>query len=221
MADIVFKANDRTEFGSAASRRLRRGGRVPAVIYGQGGSVSVDLDAHEFSTGIKGVTESTIVRVDVNGKTHETFVKATQRDIRDGRILHVDFYEIETGKPLRARVPLRIFGSPVGVRDGGVLETAIHAVEVECLPKDLPPRVEVDIGELKVNQTLHVRDLALGEGVKLISGADQVVALVKFAKVEAAAAAAPEETPAGTPAGTPAAAPAAPGAGAKDAKADK
>jgi large subunit ribosomal protein L25 len=218
MANIVFKAADRTNFGSSASNRLRRAGRVPAVIYGQGSSISVELDAHEFSNGIKGVTESTIVQVDVNGKSHDTFVKATQRDIRDGKILHVDFYEIETGKPLRARVPLRIFGSPVGVRDGGVLETAIHAIEVECLPKDLPPRVEVDIGDLKVNQTIHVRDLKLGDGVKLISGADQVVALVKFAKVEAVAEAAPEEAAAGTAAGAAGAA-AAPAA--KDAKPDK
>jgi large subunit ribosomal protein L25 len=216
MANIVFKAADRTNFGTAASNRLRRAGRVPAVIYGQGSSISVELDAHEFSNGIKGVTESTIVQVDVNGKNHDTFVKATQRDIRNGKILHVDFYEIEIGKPLRARVPLRIFGSPIGVRDGGVLETAIHAIEVECLPKDLPPRIEVDIGGLKVNQTIHVRDLALGNDVKLISGADQVVALVKFAKAEVVVEAAPEEAAAGTATGAAAPAPAA-----KDAKPEK
>jgi large subunit ribosomal protein L25 len=208
MASIVFKAENRTDFGSSMSRRLRRSGRVPAVIYGHAGSVNVALDAREFSTGIKGATESTIVQIDVDGKSHEAFVKATQRDIRSGDILHVDFYEVETGKPLHARVPLRIFGNPVGVRDGGILEVPLHHIEVECLPKNLPPRVEVDIGELKVNQTIHARDLALGDGVKLISGEDQVVALVKFAKAEVEAAATEEVPAAGTaavaaPAATP------------------
>jgi large subunit ribosomal protein L25 len=201
MASIVFKAKNRTGFGSPASRRLRREGRVPAVIYGHAGSVTVDLDAREFSSGIKGATESTIVQIDVDGTSRDAFVKATQRDIRSGDILHVDFYEVEPGKPLRARVPLRIFGNPAGVRDGGVLEVALHHIEVECLPKDLPPRVDVDISGLKVNQTIHVRDLALESGVKLISGEDQVIALVKFAKAEVEATAAEEAVPAaGTPA---------------------
>ncbi|MDR2864238.1 MAG: 50S ribosomal protein L25 [Spirochaetaceae bacterium] len=212
MANVVFKARERTDFGSSASRRLRKRGRVPAVIYGHGGTMNIDLDTREFSGGIKGATESTIVKVDLNGINHEAFVKATQRNIRDGEILHVDFYEIETDKVLRARVPLHIFGSPVGVRDGGVLETSLHSIELECLPKDLPPRIDVDISGLKVNQTIHVSNLALGEGIKLISGAEQVVAMVKFAKAEAAPVA--EEA-------APAAGTAAPAAGAKDAKAEK
>jgi large subunit ribosomal protein L25 len=206
MAGIVFNAKNRTGFGSAVSRRLRREGRVPAVIYGHAGSMTVDLDAREFSSGIRGATESTIVQVDVDGKSHEAFVKATQRDIRSGDILHVDFYEVETGKALRARVPLHIFGNPAGVRDGGVLEVALHHIEVECLPKDLPPRVDVDISGLKVNQTVHVRDLALKDGVKLISSEDQVIALVKFAKAEVEAPAAEEAAaPAAGTAATPSA----------------
>jgi large subunit ribosomal protein L25 len=163
-------------------------------MYGRTGkAVSIDLDGLEFANGVKGISESTIVKVEIDGKTHEAFVKDTQRNITDGRILHVDFYEIESGVALRARVPLHIHGNPIGVREGGILEFPLHEVEVECLPKDLPERLEVDVSGLGVNQSIHVRDLALGEGVRLISGSDQVVALVKFAKAEAAAAA-EEET---------------------------
>jgi large subunit ribosomal protein L25 len=208
MANVVFKAKSRTDFGSAVSRRLRRAGRIPAVIYGKGGTMSIDLDAHEFATGIRSVSESTIVKIDIDGTGHDAFVKATQRNIMDGNILHVDFYEIEMGKILRARVSLHISGNPVGVRDGGILETPLHDIEVECLPKDLPPRINVDISDLAVNQSLHVRDLKLGEGIKLISGEDQVVALVKYAKEEKVAPGAAEDVAA-------AAAP----ADAKDAKA--
>jgi large subunit ribosomal protein L25 len=96
---------------------------------------------------------------------------------------------------LRARVSIQIEGNPVGVREGGILETPLHDIEVECLPGNLPERIIVDISGLGVNQSIHVRDIALAEGVKLISAGDQVVALVKFAKEESAPAeeaAAPE-----------------------------
>ncbi|MDR2803432.1 MAG: 50S ribosomal protein L25 [Treponema sp.] len=187
MSNVVFSAKTRTDFGSAKSARLRKQGRVPGVIYGKGVTIAIDLDGRELSGHLRNISESTIVKVDVDGSMHDAFVKSTQRNIQDGNILHVDFYEIEMGKLLRARVSLRITGNPVGVRDGGILETPLHDIEVECLPKDLPERVNVDISQLGVNQSIHVRDLALGEGVKLISAEDQVIALVKFAKSEAVA----------------------------------
>jgi large subunit ribosomal protein L25 len=147
----------------------------------------IDLDTREFIAGVKGISESTIVQVDIGGTKHDAFVKATQRTIQDGNILHVDFYEIERGKILRAKVRVHVNGNPIGVREGGILEVPIHDVEVECLPKDLPRRIDVDISALGVNQSIHVRNLALGEGVKLVSAEDQVVALVKFAKADKAA----------------------------------
>ena len=190
MSQVVFSARDRASKGSAEARKLRRAGRIPAVLYGRtGSSVSIDLDALDFANGIKGISESTIVKVDVSGKVYDAFVKATQRDTLEGSILHVDFYAVEGNALLRARVSLHIKGNPVGVREGGILETPLRDIEVECLPKDLPPRLEVDVSALKANQAIHVRDLVLGEGVKLISNPDQVVALVKFAKAEAAPAA--------------------------------
>jgi large subunit ribosomal protein L25 len=186
VSKVVFKAASRVDSGSSFARRLRRSGRIPAVIYGRKGNpLSIDLDSKEFMTNIRGISESTIVGVDVEGTVHEAFVKSTQRNIRDGNILHVDFYEIESNTLVRARVSLHIHGNPIGVREGGVLETPLHDIEVECLPKDLPERLDVDIAALNVNQSIHVRDLALGDGVKLISNSEQVVALVKFAKAEA------------------------------------
>jgi large subunit ribosomal protein L25 len=187
MSQVVLTARNRIDKGSGAARRIRRTGRIPAVLYGRSGqSLSIDLDALEFINGIKNISESTIVKVDVDGKPYEAFVKDTQRNIQDGNILHVDFYEVESGVALRARVQIHIQGNPIGVREGGILEFPLHEVEVECLPKDLPERIDVDVSELKVNQSIHVRDLALGDGVRLISGGDQVVALVKFAKAETA-----------------------------------
>jgi len=219
MSEVVLQAKNRQKGGSAESRRIRRSGRIPAVIYGRTGqSVSIDLDAVEFVKGTKGISESTIVKVDVDGKTYDAFVKDMQRNIIDGNILHIDFYEVESGVVLRAKVSLHLFGNPVGVREGGMLENPLHEIEIECLPKDLPRRIEIDVSGLKANQSLHVRDIPLGEGVRLLSNPDQVIALVKFAKAEAATAAAAEAAAAATTAAAPAAdKKAAPAAGEKKA----
>ena len=207
MSKVVLQAKNRQKYGSAESRRLRRNGRIPAVIYGRSGkAVSIDLDSIEFSKRTKGISESTIVKVEAEDKSYDAFVKATQRNIIDGNILHIDFYEVESGVVLRAKVSLILQGNPIGVREGGMLETPLHEIEIECLPKDLPERIDIDISGLKANHSLYVRDIKLGEGVRLLSNPDQVVALVKFAKAEAAAAAAEA---AATPAADKKAAPAA------------
>ena len=211
MSNVVLSARNRQKSGSAESRRLRRSGCIPAVLYGRAGkALSIELNALDFVRGTKGISESTIVKVEVDGKSYDVFVKDTQRNIIDGNILHIDFYEVESGAALRAKISVIIRGNPVGVREGGILENPTQQIEVECLPKDLPQRIEVDISGLKVNQAIHVRDIPLAEGVRLVSGADKVVALVKFAKAETAVAA--EAAPAAV-----AAAPAAAGTGEKKA----
>ena len=211
MSQVVLSAKNREGKGSAAARRIRRSGRIPAVLYGRSGNArAIDLDALEFSRGVRNISESTIIKVEVDGKAYDALVKNTQRNILDGNIIHVDFYEVESDVAVRAKVSIQLQGNPAGVREGGILETPFHEIEVECLPKDLPERIVVDISDLKVNQSLYVRDIPLVKAVRLLSNPDQVVALVKFAKAEAAPAAA--ETAAAT-AAAPAAGAAAPAAG--------
>jgi large subunit ribosomal protein L25 len=171
-------------------------------MYGNSGSAqAVDLDALEFTKGIKGVSESTIIQINIDGNTHEAFIKDTQRDIISGKVLHVDFYEVAKGQVLHARVPLHIVGTAFGIRAGGIFENPLHEIEVVCLAKDLPEFVEVDVSALDVNQAIHVRDLKIDASVKVNSNSDQVVALVKYAKAEAAS-----EAPAAAAAAAPAAA---------------
>jgi large subunit ribosomal protein L25 len=173
-------------------------------LYGRSGkSIPIDLDALEFANGVKNISESTIVKVEVDGKPYDAFVKDTQRNILDGKILHVDFYEVESGVALRARVTINLKGTAAGVREGGILEFPRQEVEVECLPKDLPERIELDISGLGVNQSIHVRELPLSSAVRVITSPDQVIVLVKYAKEEAVAAPA-EEAAAAAPAEAPA-----------------
>jgi large subunit ribosomal protein L25 len=128
MSQVVLAARNRGKSGSSESRRLRRNGRIPAVLYGRSGqAIAIDLDAMEFARGVKHISESTIVKVEVDGKAYDAFVKDTQRNVIDGNILHVDFYEVESGVALRARVSLHLHGNPAGVREGGQQSGRIRA----------------------------------------------------------------------------------------------
>jgi len=98
--------------------------------------------------------------------------------------MHVDFYEFEKGKALRTRVPVRLIGNPVGVKEGGILEVLMHQIEVECLPKDLPEEITLDINELALDRAMHVSSLVLPAGVRSLIPSDQVVCLVAHRKAE-------------------------------------
>ncbi|MCX7655856.1 MAG: 50S ribosomal protein L25 [Treponemataceae bacterium] len=197
MEHVVLTAQKRTGLGSGYAARLRRSGRLPAVMYGaEGKAFPIELNMLEFAKGIKGISESTLINLSVDGVLHEVFIKDLQRDILTGKFLHVDFYEVEKSKALHAKVPVRILGTAEGVRQGGILEVPVHELEVECLPKDLPEHIDVDVSKLGVNQSLHVRDLVPPQGVKFLSNPEMVVATVKFAKVEGTVA--PEASAAGS-----------------------
>lgn len=223
MNQSVLKAAPREKTTKGELNQLRAKGQIPAVIYGGGeAATQILLDEKEFLKVASGISESTILGIDIGGQKKRAFVKARQRDTLSNKIIHVDFLEVVSGRMLNAHVPLHLVGIPVGVKEGGVLENPAHEVLVECDPDHLPEKIEVDVSALHANHSIHVRDLKLGDKVKVLSSPDLVVALVKFAKdeVPAAAAAAPAEGAApAAAAGAPAAAgTAAPAAAAKEEK---
>lgn len=208
MDQKTINAKARTETGKGAARKLRAAGRLPAVMYdGAGKATLVDIDEKEFGKLFHLITESTLIDVKIDGaKDIIAFVKDVQYDILSERVNHIDFYEVDPAKILRTRIHLKLTGSPEGVRLGGVLESGISEIEVECLPKDLPERIVVDVSGLQLNHSLHVRDLKIKEGVKVLTDSEQTVAVLKYAKAEVA------ETPAAEAAAPAAAAAPAPAA---------
>ena len=137
----------------------------------------------------------------------DAFVKDHQRHAVEKQLLHIDFLAVEAGKKLHAHVRIILKGSPIGVKEGGVLETPQHDIEVECDPSVLPEKIEIDVSSLGVNHSFHVRDLPALKDVKVLTSPDMVLASVKFARGEAAPAAETAE-PAVEAAATAAAAPA-------------
>lgn len=186
MSNHVFNATLRTsDFGSAGSRRLLRAGKIPAVIYGSKTKpMHIVIDAHKFSLAIASISESTLITLKVDGEDHEVLVKTFQEDIMRDVIHHVDFYEVVRGEKLRAFVPVVVEGNPIGCKKGGILDVVLHEVEVECLPKDLPADIKVDVSSLELNGHLSVKDLPVSEVVTILTDSDETVATVKSLKVE-------------------------------------
>lgn len=176
-----------------AANALRKAGKIPAVVYGHNPPRTVTVDEQEFKSKFNKISENTIIKLKLDEESHDVLIRDFQENIISGRILHIDFYEIEKGKHLRTRIPLHLEGTAVGVREGGLLEAFVHEVEVECLPKDLPERFVYDISELKLAHSVHISDLDIPEGVRVLNSEDQVVCAVAHRRAEVEEAAVEEE----------------------------
>ncbi len=172
----------RTERKKGHNRRLRAAGRIPAVVYGHEEPASLSVDGVEFGAQVKSLSESGIVALKIGGSTRDVIIKDYQMDQITGRILHLDFLEIEKGKVFRTHVPVHIHGSAPGVREGGILEHNLYDLEIECLPKDLPEEVNVDISTLESGHSIHVSDLDIPDEVRVLTSADQTVVSITFQK---------------------------------------
>ena len=199
MSEITVNAESRSDFGKNASRRLRSRGMVPAIVYGgKGEALSVAVDPKSLQRVLHSEAgRNTILKLDIAGHgATNAILKSWQVDPVRENFLHADFYRIAMDVALRVTVPLAIRGEARGVKtDGGILEMVIRTIEVECLPSDIPERIEVDVADLGMNQSLRVSDLPITAKVKVLQNPDQVVVHVIAVREEvpAAAAAAPAE----------------------------
>ena len=186
MEHFAIKASPR-EIGTKGSLRQNRiAGKIPAVVYGSGKEArAIFVDEKDVTRVLASITESTILDLQLDDGTIKAFVKDRQRDSMNFNLIHLDFLEVVKGKTLHARVHIQLEGSPAGVRDGGVLENPAHEIEVECDPSVLPEKIVVDVSGLQVNGVIHVRDLSIPEGVKVLSSSELVIAMVKYARGEA------------------------------------
>jgi large subunit ribosomal protein L25 len=183
MKDTNLSGTQRKEdFGSAGSRRVLATGRIPAVIYGKKDPIHITLDAKEFQNKMRHFSESTLLTVKVGRKNHTVLMKDYQENVMKGTILHVDFYEVTKGEVLRTHVPVVLQGNPEGAKFGGVLEQVTYELEVECLPKDLPEHIEIDVSGLGLNDSVHLGMVAVPEGVRFLVDEDTTIATVKGVK---------------------------------------
>ncbi len=186
MDKVVLKATKRDVVGKQVNA-LRRSGRLPAVIYGRHTEpVNITLDAHDASQALSKVGSSSLISIDVDGKEFPALVRERQRDYIKDRLIHVDFLAVSLTEKLRAEVRIELTGVSLAVKDSdAVLVTGLHTLSVECLPADLPEHLMVDIGSLvKVGDSIHVRDVTLGDKVQILDDPDEMIVNATYAKVE-------------------------------------
>jgi large subunit ribosomal protein L25 len=168
--------------------RLRRAGKIPAVIYGAKVPQMIAVNELEFIQKFKVISENIIITLNLGNTTCDVLVKDYQEDMIANKIVHLDFYAIDPNRLLRTRVPVRLSGNPKGVKEGGILEQLLHEVDVECLPRNMPEKIELDASELDIHQSIHIRDLKALPDVRFINPQDQVICHVvtKAAEIDEA-----------------------------------
>ena len=181
MAENALVAELRDATGKGVARKLRAAGRIPAVLYGKGAeskAISVDPSALQRLLQSGGAGMNTLIELSVDGTTRTVLVKEFQRDPVRGHPLHTDFYLVNLDKKVEVSVPIRLLGRPQGVELGGILDHPLREIELECFPRAIPESVDVDVSELDVGQSIHVRDLELPEGASVRTDGNLAVASV-------------------------------------------
>lgn len=166
---------------------LRRAGQLPAVMYGhEMAATPISLDLRESTRILNSVTSSSIVNVELDGKENATLVREKQRDYIRGTLLHVDFQVVSLTEKIRTEVGIEIIGIAPAIKDfNGVMVTGIDNIEVDCLPKDLPDRISVDISNLaNIGEGIYVRDIPVPENVVFLAEPDEMIVLITHPAAE-------------------------------------
>lgn len=191
MQRISLCAKRRTEEGTRPSRRLRRQGMIPAVLYGKKTApVSLLVDRREFTKflharhGEHGILTLQVVQDDTPLEK-PVLLKRLQHDPLHGEVTHIDFHAVVLTEQIRVKVPVVLKGDAVGVKqDHGMLEHFLREVEVECLPAQIPNQIDHEISQMKIGDAIHVKDLAVPSGARLLSDPEGVIASVMTPKEE-------------------------------------
>ncbi len=179
MADNVLAIQSREQTGKGAVKKLRRQGLIPGVMYGYKGDKAVMVQGKDFLKMFEDIGEHSIITLDLDEKEKvDVIVKDYQVDPVKRNILHIDFLQIKAGQLLRTEIPVKIKGVAKGVKMGGILEEYVRDIEIECLPKDLPEAFYIDITDLDIGDSIHVKDITFGEEIRVLSNSEQVVLTV-------------------------------------------
>jgi len=180
---LVVKTEKRQGLGSNAARRLRAQGFVPAVLYGESmETVPLVLSKKDIVQILRLESgENTIFKVALDADSYDAMIKELQVDPATDELLHVDLIRISMDKPIKVTVPVEHHGEPVGVKtEGGFIDFVTREVEIECLPRDIPESLDIDVSELHINQSFKVQAMTVPPGVKVLTEPNTVLVLISM-----------------------------------------
>jgi large subunit ribosomal protein L25 len=183
MEQINMVSQQRVETGKCPSRRLRKTGRVPAILYGSSikGAIRLSLNNKELEKVLHtGAGENVLINLSLEGEKDKKMVmlkEITRHPLKES-IEHVDLLEVVMDKEIHIEVPIHLIGKAVGLAFGGIVQQETRKVRVECLPDQIPASLDADISSLEIGQALHISDIALPEGVKVLNDREETVVSV-------------------------------------------
>jgi len=186
---LVIKTEKRTELGKNASGRLRRQGLVPAILYGESiENVPLILKKKDIIEILKSETgENTIFKVAFDSEERDVMIKEVQINPVTDELTHVDLIQISMDKPVRVSVPVELVGEAVGVKtEGGIVDFLLRELEIECLPREIPESIKVDISNLHIHQAFKVQNLQLPAGIKILHDPNTAIVVISSVAEEEA-----------------------------------
>lgn len=182
MKEITLEARTRKDAGKGVARKLRAAGKIPAVVYGKAEEpVVIELEHEDFHNAMRGTSgENLLINLNIDGAAakKKALIKDVQRDPVDGHLLHIDFMHISMTEKIKVDVPILLEGTPIGVKDfGGIISWVIRQVEISCLPTDIPDKITFDVSEMKIHDSIHIKDLQI-ENVEILENPERTVASI-------------------------------------------
>jgi large subunit ribosomal protein L25 len=189
MATATLNATTRSDVGKGSARKLRASLRIPGVVYGHHREATpLAIDARELEKLLGSIAPgTTVVELNLGGRVSKTLIREIQRHPFRRQVLHIDFQELVAGEKITVDVPIVLTGTAAGVKDGGTVEEVTRQVSVEVDPANIPSHFEIDISALGINDSVHVSDIKVPEGVKILDDLEATVAVVAPPRIEEAA----------------------------------
>ena len=188
MPTATLNATTRSAAGKGSARKLRASQRIPGVVYGHHREATpLAIDARELDKLLGSIAPgTTVVELNLGGRVSKTLIREIQRHPFRRQVLHIDFQELVAGEKITVNVPIVLTGTAAGVKDGGTVEEVTREVSVEVDPANIPSHFEIDISALGINDSVHVSDIKVPEGVKILDDLEATVAVVAPPRVEEA-----------------------------------
>ena len=171
---LVLKAEAREQTGSNSVRKIRKEGRIPAIMYGHKKKPeAISLDAHNFTEGLH--HGQRLIDVQIGKKKEKTIIKELQYDHLGRNIVHVDLMRVDVAETVKVTVPIELKDTAAGTHEGGIIEEQTDRLEIECKVSDIPETIVVSVKDVHVGENLHASDIELPDGITLISPPDTLL----------------------------------------------
>jgi large subunit ribosomal protein L25 len=182
MEQILIRADKRDLKGKGVARKLRKDGKIPAVLYGRGlEAVSITVLSKDWEKLGKQKRKNVIFNMELHGdkdvENRPVMVKEIQKGFLGGKVLHIDFLQVSMERMIEVEIPIHLKGKSKGEVNGGIIEIHLRSMRVECLPTQIPEEIAVDISDLEIGDSFHVNQISIS-GVKLLEGADVAIVTI-------------------------------------------